>query len=629
MQSETLGFAPAHSINQKEIRQIMLYTIFPNVLRCLLGILLLLAPIKGAAQSQSDWMEVALPFPANKLILEIYDDGRQLLVPAAGPFGADALARIHRSTDGGRTWEPNAYSVANLVSVNSIVSVDGVLLAGGSGAGKVSRSEDGGRSWANADTGMELPAPEGSQVMHGEVRKLTVSGNTVLFSLKQGSETALFVSRDTARNWSLVQKRAISDPVALEGGVIFTATDLGGVKLFRLDNNAQTPSPIETAPDGLFHGAPRLFGAGGTLFLFGGTTPRMTTALYRSTDGGRNWSVSDAGIFDTYSGRAIEIKAVFAGGGNLFALGEAECGSLPLIPSLYLSRNDGVTWTKVSYPIPLSSCSYTTSLSVSEESIFVASTSSSSGNKLHRRANVFAPASAPAFTTASAASFRQYDTARGSIVAGFGSNLAPELKTATTLPLPTTLAGVRVKLRDSAGTERAAPLFFVSPSQINYLVPEDLSTGAATVTVTLNDNPIAEGQMNIVQTAPALFSANADGQGLAAAIALRINVSGTQSYDPASRLENGKRVPNPIDLGLGDVYLLLFGSGFRSNTGNVRLTIGGVEIPKLFAGAAPGFAGLDQVNAGPLPRSLAGRGLVDVVLTVDGRVANVLQIFIK
>jgi uncharacterized protein (TIGR03437 family) len=48
----------------------------------------------------------------------------------------------------------------------------------------------------------------------------------------------------------------------------------------------------------------------------------------------------------------------------------------------------------------------------------------------------------------------------------------------------------------------------------------------------------------------------------------------------------------------------------------------------LFADPAPGFIGLDQVNL-PIPRSLAGRGEVDVVVTVEGKVANTVKINIK
>lgn len=58
-------------------------------------------------------------------------------------------------------------------------------------------------------------------------------------------------------------------------------------------------------------------------------------------------------------------------------------------------------------------------------------------------------------------------------------------------------------------------------------------------------------------------------------------------------------------------------------------TIGGTPVMVGFAGAQGGFVGLDQLNLGPLPRSLAGRGEVDVVITVDGKVANTVKINIE
>jgi uncharacterized protein (TIGR03437 family) len=48
----------------------------------------------------------------------------------------------------------------------------------------------------------------------------------------------------------------------------------------------------------------------------------------------------------------------------------------------------------------------------------------------------------------------------------------------------------------------------------------------------------------------------------------------------------------------------------------------------LYAGAAPGFVGLEQVNV-RLSRALIGRGEVDVALTVDGKAANTLRVSIR
>jgi uncharacterized protein (TIGR03437 family) len=51
------------------------------------------------------------------------------------------------------------------------------------------------------------------------------------------------------------------------------------------------------------------------------------------------------------------------------------------------------------------------------------------------------------------------------------------------VPLPTTLGGVQVKVKDAAGVERNAPLFFVSAGQINFLVPQGTGNGTANLTV--------------------------------------------------------------------------------------------------------------------------------------------------
>jgi uncharacterized protein (TIGR03437 family) len=91
-------------------------------------------------------------------------------------------------------------------------------------------------------------------------------------------------------------------------------------------------------------------------------------------------------------------------------------------------------------------------------------------------------------------------------------------------------------------------------------------------------------------------------------------------------------VPIPLDLGpqTDQVFLLLFGTGirFRSSLSNVKVTIGGVDSEVLFAGPAGGFVGLDQINI-RIPRSLAGRGMVDVVMTVDGKITNTIKLVIK
>ena len=71
----------------------------------------------------------------------------------------------------------------------------------------------------------------------------------------------------------------------------------------------------------------------------------------------------------------------------------------------------------------------------------------------------------------SAASYDPISLAPDSLVAAFGANLATVVRAAETLPLPTELAGTTVTVRDSQGTSRLASLLFVSPNQVNYVMP--------------------------------------------------------------------------------------------------------------------------------------------------------------
>ena len=207
-------------------------------------------------------------------------------------------------------------------------------------------------------------------------------------------------------------------------------------------------------------------------------------------------------------------------------------------------------------------------------------------------------------TTVSAASFSgNLGVAPGSIASGFGDSLAPGTAVADTVPLPTSLLGTLVRITDREGKNHLASLFFVSPGQINYLVPEAAATGLAQVTVTSDGQDVASGSLQINAAAPSLFSANATGQGVAAASFLRVAADGSRAQDLI--FNPNTRVSVPIDLGPeGDqVFLLLFGTGVRGFTSQVTAIVGGESVPVLGAVPQGEFVGLDQINIGPLPSS--------------------------
>ncbi|HZS05633.1 MAG TPA: hypothetical protein VFD58_12405 [Blastocatellia bacterium] len=244
------------------------------------------------------------------------------------------------------------------------------------------------------------------------------------------------------------------------------------------------------------------------------------------------------------------------------------------------------------------------------------------------------PSSPAGVTNVSSASFKApAGLAPDSLASAFGTNLSLyPLGASEGAPLK--LNGTIVKVRDNVCAERLAPLFFVAPTQVNYLLPAGTATGTATVTVVSEAGAISSSTVQINQVAPSLFTANSDGQGIAAALVLRLKADGSLAWESAARfdLAADKYVAVPIDVGneSEQVFLVLYGTGlrFRSGLGTVTARIGGVIAEVLYAGAQGGYLGLDQVNL-RVPRGLAGRGEVDVALTVDGIVANTVKVRFK
>ncbi len=216
------------------------------------------------------------------------------------------------------------------------------------------------------------------------------------------------------------------------------------------------------------------------------------------------------------------------------------------------------------------------------------------------------------------------------IGSAFGEGLTLTTVAAEELPLPTELGGVYVSVTDSAGVTRGASLFFVSPNQVNFLVPPDSAAGTATVKVQqISTNEVlAAGSIEIQRSSPALYAANGTGSGVAAAEWVRNEADGNQTrelvFDPETR------AARPISLANGDVYLSLYGTGLRgADPSTASATVGGIATPVTEIAPNGEYLGLDQVNIGPLPRELAGRGSVDIVLTLDGRQANVVTVTIE
>jgi uncharacterized protein (TIGR03437 family) len=214
-----------------------------------------------------------------------------------------------------------------------------------------------------------------------------------------------------------------------------------------------------------------------------------------------------------------------------------------------------------------------------------------------------------------------------SIVNAYGSGLATGTVVASGSPT-TTLGGTTVTITDSAGASAAAPIFFVSSTQVNYAAPASLALGAATVTVKAGDGTSHSGPVTVADVQPAVFVLNA--AGLVAANIVRVTDAGQQIYENVYALDASNNIiAAPVDVSKDQVYLVLYATGIRrAPQSQVAVSIGGVSVSVKYAGAQGFYTGLDQVNV-QLPASLAGRGDAAVVLSVGSNHANAARMTFK
>jgi uncharacterized protein (TIGR03437 family) len=214
--------------------------------------------------------------------------------------------------------------------------------------------------------------------------------------------------------------------------------------------------------------------------------------------------------------------------------------------------------------------------------------------------------------------------------ASYAPTLAPDgIASVFGLTLPA-VDGVKVTVKDSAAKARPAALLFASAGQVNFIVPGDTAADTASITIQSAGLPETVLSAEIRTVAPGLFSAEASGQGAAAATAVRV-MGGQTNAVPVFSCSGSRCGTVPIELSAdAAVYLSLYGTGIRhlSSLSNVTCTIGGIGVPVTYAGPQPVYAGLDQVNV-HLPLSLRGLGDTNVIVTVDGRTSNAVRVNLR
>ena len=213
-----------------------------------------------------------------------------------------------------------------------------------------------------------------------------------------------------------------------------------------------------------------------------------------------------------------------------------------------------------------------------------------------------------------AASYQANAVAPGAIVSVFGASLSSGTSQSSAVPLPTVLGDTTVAFNGIP-----APLYFASPQQVNAQVPFEVATGSAIAEVTSNSG-IALTQLTVGAAGPGIFTLNDLGTGDAAAI-------DAVTYAPVTSSQ-------PIAAG---GYLAIYCTGLgavtpAATTGAVpanpppqtvvkpSVLIDGQPATPLWAGLAPGFPGLYQINV-QVPAALSS-GTHRLQLVVNGAASN-------
>ncbi|MGH9594043.1 MAG: IPT/TIG domain-containing protein, partial [Bryobacteraceae bacterium] len=220
-----------------------------------------------------------------------------------------------------------------------------------------------------------------------------------------------------------------------------------------------------------------------------------------------------------------------------------------------------------------------------------------------------------ALSVVSAASLEPGPLAPGSLATIFGSNLAAA-------------QGTSVSIQDSSGSARTASLLYVSPQQVNFVVPDGTVAGPATLSVTPAQGVAQSVPIEIAPVAPALFSIGSGG--VAAGYVVIAAANGTQTVEPLFQLQGATPIAIPVSLGSASsqAYLVLYGTGLRGAQGAVAVTVQGQDATITYAGAQSQFAGLDQVNV-LIPPALAGAGLAAVQVTAGDLTSNLVYLLIE
>ena len=233
----------------------------------------------------------------------------------------------------------------------------------------------------------------------------------------------------------------------------------------------------------------------------------------------------------------------------------------------------------------------------------------------------------PALVVVSGASGQQ-TIAPDSLATVYGTNLTPTSQPATSLPLPTELGAVQISVFDANGQTLKAPLTFVSPGQVNFLLPASAKTGTTAFISLSNASKTLVGTASISDVAPAIFTADSSGGGAPIAVLVTAHGDGSQDSYPAYACNSSGCVTAALDVSSASDtnVLVLYATGIRNAPlPSVSALVDSVDVAVQYAGPQSVFPGLTRWSL-QLPTSLAGRGEVVLRLTAAGIQANPVKL---
>lgn len=217
--------------------------------------------------------------------------------------------------------------------------------------------------------------------------------------------------------------------------------------------------------------------------------------------------------------------------------------------------------------------------------------------------------------------------AQGSIFVVFGARMGPASIAQAGFPLPTTLAGTNVKVT-SGGQTLDCPLVYTLAGQLAAILPSTTPVGNATLTVTYNGATSTPRSFRVVSASFGTFSLNQAGSG--PGVITNFESATSQPVNTALRAARPNQTLILYGTGLGP---LPAGNADNSaapavaiNQANVELYVGGRRANVAYAGRAPGFAGLDQINF-VVPAGIEGCA-VPVGIKIGNLVSNYTTIAI-